>query len=914
MDVALDYCGRHGGTFSTWFPIAPLADAAPLELDLHKLVHPVEMKLGYSSPPSSAPCIHLSMTYEPEQSSFVLGHVRSYVSVVVGELALSLSAPVSAMDHSKDNTVETHEMLRISFAGIDVKCLTSSKQCQWTVDLDSFQVDNQRSAALNQTDVPVMVSRASHEMACGGTAKPVKPLLQAVVITHPRKDQQQHVDTSSSSRPTGGSPTNSTGRRGGPTGLSTDTAARHITHIELVALSIDETDWTFDEVMLRTLYDVCERLYDKHQPVFGSAIGAGASPVGAVVAPAIAGIASVYIARLDVRPFKCNVTFRKSTSYAPTTAAAMPNTHRKAKFMHSFVAAIFNLANTIENAPLEFNALRLDHEITDFHHLQDHVFQHYTTNVLRQLYKLIGTAHSIVGRSMNFMGNPVGLAANVAGGVRDFVVQPYAGLTSGGPSGLVRGLTKGTASLLGHTAFGLFDTTSRMTGAMGNTVVAFSRDRVFKAKRNVYALARPTTRRDQLRLDIQKLKHDVCSGIIGGLTGLVLDPIRGGRRGGLRGFAGGVAQGLSGVLVKPVVGAIDLATHVVEGARDVAGLAFGTKKTAFDKLRKRMSHVFGADGRLLPHDASEIWSTAVVAYLHATSRQQHATSGVHKVTDMDPPMQLVWATAFKTDVGRVSLVVVRKCELLCAEISTANWQQPRLLWRVPTDRVAFVERVAAVHLAVHFRRSVEDQARPFKVAKTTPAKRGLHRPRADSCPSPKLCKIDGSSSETCNKDDIDDLDTVEVVVTAAWEDARHFERDAAKMAQLVAVLRHQYAFVGSIRDDVDGDGDDASERRTKWVVDPPTLPSTTALQQFAFQRLHVTQETLKTQYCVNDEDLAKLERCPWTEFDGHDAVRLWAGCADPPSNGALSAPAGADAKKAGAKPRAPSLVTPGSTR
>ncbi|RHZ09206.1 hypothetical protein DYB37_007362, partial [Aphanomyces astaci] len=510
MDVALDYCGSHGGTFCAWFPVTPLADTSPVELDLVKLLQPVEMKLGYASPPSSSPCVQVTMTYEPEQSSFVLGRLQSYVSVFVGELAVSLSAPVPVLDTSSppnhsNSVVEAHEILRISCSGIDVKCLTSSKQCQWTIDMDSFQVDNQRNEALNQTELPVMVSRTISSSSTSSThdmtsAKALKPVLQAVVLT--RRLEQT---TSDSHAP------------GSPGGRRTREPARHMTHIELVALSVEETDWTFDEVILRTLYDVCERLYEKHQPLFGGGGDATSTPLSVAPSspPLSTGLSttstfptsSVYIARLEVRPFKCNITFRKSTTYALNTSStssssslAMPNL--KSKFLHSFLAAVLNIANTIENAPLEFNALRLDHEITDLHHWM-----------------------TTVG-SMNFMGNPVGLAANVAGGVRDFVVQPYAGLTSGGGTGFVKGLTKGTASLLGHTTFGLFDTTSRMTGAMGNSVAAFSGDRVFKAKRNVYALARPTSRRDQLRLDVKKLKHDVCSGIVGGLTGLVMDPIR----------------------------------------------------------------------------------------------------------------------------------------------------------------------------------------------------------------------------------------------------------------------------------------------------------------------------------------------------------------------------------------------------
>ncbi|KDO35774.1 hypothetical protein SPRG_22056 [Saprolegnia parasitica CBS 223.65] len=663
IEAIIDFCVTRGTSLTGWFPLLHPKDTTSLEMDLEQLVGTERIGggLGYSMPSTSSPCLRLQLQYELAPTSFVVGTMLRYASIHLREVALSLSAQVYPIfSLAAAPRLEMQEVLRVSFDTVDAYALQSTKQRRVAIDIDGFQVDNQRSFS-HQVGLPVVLSRA--------TMTP-DPLFHATLVQH-----------------------------------------------------LQDIDLTFDEAILRTLYDILDRLYDKH--------AAHLSP-RAPRTPR-----NVYIAHLEVSPFRANITFRKS--YTAESSASLRQ-HFKSSFTHSFAAGLVNVAKSIENAPLQFSSLVIQHEITDAAHVRDVVLDHYTTSLLRQLYKLVG--------AMNFMGNPVGLAASVRDGLTDFVVAPYLGMARFGARGLLGGMTRGTLSLVGHTAFGVLDTTSRLTTAMGNSVMSLSRDRVYAAKRNFFALARPSSRREQLKLNVNKLQHDMTGGLLGGFTGLLVDPMRGAQNG-PRGLALGVANGLSGVVVKPVVGAIDLTTHVLEGLRDVAGLTFDSKQITDERRRKRIAHTFGGDGRLLPHDPVWNWAKALLVSFDPISTT--ATPRVHlQVGDVFEKGQVLWATAFKSAPGEYLVVVVRKSELLAAHVLAAHWQQPTLKWRLAKDYVHGV----ALHKSGGATRIV------LYVHKPPSAETQVH------------------------------------ISTVPWEDSRNFENDERKLLDLFNFLSRSYHVVG----------------------------------------------------------------------------------------------------------------------
>lgn len=91
------------------------------------------------------------------------------------------------------------------------------------------------------------------------------------------------------------------------------------------------------------------------------------------------------------------------------------------------------LAN-VEGVDLELNALGLTDVRLTLPDLQSRILYHYRQDILRQIYRVLGSA--------NFLGNPVGLFTNVSSGVVDIFYEPWHGVVQHGGSELGIGLAK----------------------------------------------------------------------------------------------------------------------------------------------------------------------------------------------------------------------------------------------------------------------------------------------------------------------------------------------------------------------------------------------------------------------------------------------------------------------------------------
>jgi vacuolar protein sorting-associated protein 13A/C len=88
----------------------------------------------------------------------------------------------------------------------------------------------------------------------------------------------------------------------------------------------------------------------------------------------------------------------------------------------------------VNDAPLRFNALAIKDMRLTVPDLQDRIMYHYRQEVLRQLYRILGSA--------DFIGNPVGLFNNVSSGVADIFYEPYKGVVRYGTKELGVGIAK----------------------------------------------------------------------------------------------------------------------------------------------------------------------------------------------------------------------------------------------------------------------------------------------------------------------------------------------------------------------------------------------------------------------------------------------------------------------------------------
>ena len=88
----------------------------------------------------------------------------------------------------------------------------------------------------------------------------------------------------------------------------------------------------------------------------------------------------------------------------------------------------------VNEAPLEMNALAIKDMRLTLPDLQERITYHYRQEVLRQLYRILGSA--------DFIGNPVGLFTNVSSGVAAIFYEPFNGVVMHGNQELGIGIAK----------------------------------------------------------------------------------------------------------------------------------------------------------------------------------------------------------------------------------------------------------------------------------------------------------------------------------------------------------------------------------------------------------------------------------------------------------------------------------------
>ncbi|KAH9104923.1 hypothetical protein AeMF1_019123 [Aphanomyces euteiches] len=308
----------------------------------------------------------------------------------------------------------------------------------------------------------------------------------------------------------------------------------------------------------------------------------------------------VYFETLQLHPLKLCVTFAQSTlpSQAEEVMAVVPGMFRILQT---------HLAN-IDNAPLHLNALHIFHCFTSISLLVSSIRQHYTTQSLRQIYSLIGSAE--------ILGNPLGLVSNLGSGVKDFFYEPAAGMVRGQ---FVKGLTRGTESLVKNSVYGTFNAASKLTGSISTGLANLSMDKTYiQSRTNRPKKDGPTNVGAGLLLGTKQLGQ----GILAGVSGIITQPAMGAYHNGLTGFVEGVGKGIIGAAVKPTAGILDLA------AQTTAGITYSA--ASFDKkpklTRLRLPRMMAtADKRLtiyVPDEASvAAWLTKLPASTLAANEQ-----------------------------------------------------------------------------------------------------------------------------------------------------------------------------------------------------------------------------------------------------------------------------------------------------
>lgn len=225
----------------------------------------------------------------------------------------------------------------------------------------------------------------------------------------------------------------------------------------------------------------------------------------------------------------------------------------------------------VESAPINLNALLLKHSFVSSDQLRNRILQHYKNQLVRQMYAVLG--------SFEALGNPISLVSNLGTGVKDLFYEPAKGIAIS-PEEFGAGLRRGGASFVSKSVAGLFDSTSKVLRAFGSGVAIISLDDEYQARRDL------AKRRDQptnaLVGMVTGLK-EFGEGLAEGVTGIIVQPIKGFQQDGALGMAKGIGKGLIGVAVKPVVGALDLVQRATEGISSSAAQTVLQKRIRYPR-------------------------------------------------------------------------------------------------------------------------------------------------------------------------------------------------------------------------------------------------------------------------------------------------------------------------------------------
>jgi len=237
--------------------------------------------------------------------------------------------------------------------------------------------------------------------------------------------------------------------------------------------------------------------------------------------------------------------------------------------INSFGSTLTNL----ENAHLTFEELDRVRLFCTTRELVKNLTSAYVKQATANVAKILG--------SSSLLGNPFAAIDHIGEGVSDIVAANDS-----------RNRMIGLKNLAGHSIAGLTGIVSSALGTVGTTVSALTLDRQYQRDRS--RLLRESEQ--NMGKAMGNAFVGVGLGIWGGLSGLVLQPMRGSQEDGARGGFVGFAKGLLGLITKPVSGLLDLPIHMSLGAKGKASRSVGKK----EDQRHHQRRIYGEEVK--PYD------------------------------------------------------------------------------------------------------------------------------------------------------------------------------------------------------------------------------------------------------------------------------------------------------------------------
>ncbi|ETW03541.1 hypothetical protein, variant [Aphanomyces invadans] len=270
----------------------------------------------------------------------------------------------------------------------------------------------------------------------------------------------------------------------------------------------------------------------------------------------------VYFAVLNIHPVELDITFRSDViGDRFKDSEQLLDDEVNLENVAAWIPSLSMHVPDLDNAPIRLNALVVEHAFGTSSDVTRRVSKYYTRQLWKQVHKVLG--------SFDFLGNPAGLLDHLGTAVRDLIVEPFEGARAGtgiagSGLGFGKGLAKGATSFVTNFIDGTSDATSKVTGTFGQGLATMSLDghyqkiRAKARRRHVYGF----------KEGIIQGSKELTIGMVEGVTGVVMNPLRGAQTNGPMGFLKGTVTGLLGLPMKPVAGVFDFASRATQGIRN----------------------------------------------------------------------------------------------------------------------------------------------------------------------------------------------------------------------------------------------------------------------------------------------------------------------------------------------------------
>jgi hypothetical protein len=254
----------------------------------------------------------------------------------------------------------------------------------------------------------------------------------------------------------------------------------------------------------------------------------------------------MYFEKLIIHPIKIAFTFVQS-----------PFPRKRTKGMDTLHSTFVNVLTSfvgVDSMHIRLNSFEVEDAMQSIESLIDHITNKTLQDLKSQLAQIAG--------SLAVLGSPMGFARKIGGGVKQFFYEPYLGLVNS-PQDFVIGLGKGTSSLFSATISGFMNSTVVFVDTASQGISHFSGDQEYNRKRALKKHLILTRQKERgIMGGIVDGSENLMSGLVAGVSGLVLRPLEESKQRGVGGFIAGLGLGLIGAAVKPMMGLADGLTTV----------------------------------------------------------------------------------------------------------------------------------------------------------------------------------------------------------------------------------------------------------------------------------------------------------------------------------------------------------------